>query len=57
MHLRLEKGVDRKNLAIEAGVEEEEIAAYEEGDEAVPASLLLILAHSLNVHPGYFFNE
>lgn len=55
--LRARLGVERKELAEFAGIEEQELASYEKGIEPIPASMLAIFAIILGVRTEYFFSE
>ena len=52
---RTSRGMTQQDLSDLLGVNRDDLAAYEEGEERINANLLLRIAKMLDVRPDYFF--
>lgn len=55
--LREREGLRQSDLARHAGVTQQQIRKYELGEDAIPARLMLFLAHALHVSIGSLYGE
>jgi transcriptional regulator with XRE-family HTH domain len=55
--MRTRMGIEREDLAVMVGIRELDLAEYENGLEAVPASDLFMLATVMGINVTYFYGE
>ncbi len=57
LHLRHCLNISIEQLAYALEIEEEELIRYENGKEAIPASIIVLAAIALGVKPNYFYGQ